>query len=174
MICVCVLRAAHIHTCVRTSTCDGSTVMCGWLWYQPTTRVNKPLVLVICSASAVQAAICSGLVSTRSCSHTTHQWHAICMDYACALFLGLWRLSTCVILLGTSATLETWCGQIVSARKAGSPHTYTCVLWCELPCACLCVSVVWLSGCKPPACCRPLPACMDVLLVNDPATNCYT
>ena len=19
--------------CVRTSTCDGSTVMCGWLWY---------------------------------------------------------------------------------------------------------------------------------------------
>jgi hypothetical protein len=24
--------------CVRTSTCEGSTVMCGWLWYQPITR----------------------------------------------------------------------------------------------------------------------------------------
>jgi hypothetical protein len=27
--------------CVRTSTCEGSTVMCGWLWYQPTTLAGR-------------------------------------------------------------------------------------------------------------------------------------
>jgi hypothetical protein len=41
--------------------------MWGWLWYQPTTRVGSPVLALTCSASALQAAICSGLVSTRSC-----------------------------------------------------------------------------------------------------------
>ena len=54
--------------CVRMSTWDGSTVMCGWLWYQPTTRVSVPVSLEKRSAFAEQRAICSGLASTRSCT----------------------------------------------------------------------------------------------------------
>lgn len=67
------LTTMHLHsdcstpTCVFTSTCEGSTVMWGWLWYHPTTRVGRPVLLLTCSASALHAAICSGLVSTRSC-----------------------------------------------------------------------------------------------------------
>lgn len=40
--------------------------MCGWLWYQPTTRVGTPVLALAASANAETCAICSGLVSTRS------------------------------------------------------------------------------------------------------------
>lgn len=53
-------------TCVLRSTWLGSTVMCGWLWYQPTTRVLTPVTLDSFSACAEHRAICSGLVSTLS------------------------------------------------------------------------------------------------------------
>lgn len=41
--------------------------MCGWLWYQPTTRVGMPVWLVKASARAVLSATWAGLLSTRSC-----------------------------------------------------------------------------------------------------------
>jgi hypothetical protein len=50
---------------VLKSTCEGSTVMWGWEWYQPTTRVRRPADDSD-SASEATAAICSGLLSTRS------------------------------------------------------------------------------------------------------------
>lgn len=63
--------------------------MCGWLWYHPTTRVNRPVLLLRLSARAVQAAICSGLVSTRSCSNITHP-HISCDAGSTASGHGIW------------------------------------------------------------------------------------
>lgn len=104
-----------LHTCVLTSTCDGSTVICGWLWYQPTTLVGTPVLLLMYSARALQAAICSGLVSTRSCAdrveqHMLHRciqrvWDAVCrgMPVACPPH-WLWArvLAVCCQLLNAT------------------------------------------------------------------------
>jgi hypothetical protein len=85
-------------TCVFTSTCDGSTVMCGWLWYQPTTRVGSPVLALTCSASALQAAICSGLVSTRSCRCNQHRRSRQCQPVSRSI---VWQACKALLCCGS-------------------------------------------------------------------------
>ena len=49
---------------VRTSTCDGRTVMCGWEWYHPITRVGRPVTRASSSASCVDDISISTGIST--------------------------------------------------------------------------------------------------------------
>lgn len=47
-------------------TCDGQTVICGWEWYQPTTRNGLPNSEASSSAFIVAWTNCSSDISTRS------------------------------------------------------------------------------------------------------------
>ena len=73
-------QRAQARACVRTSTWEGSTIMRGWLWYHPITRVVTPDAAPCASASVEAAASCSGVVSTwRPQAPGLGEWPIICI-----------------------------------------------------------------------------------------------